>query len=438
MITIQDYQLRRQTLLGKLKPNSVLVLASAKHQVRSRDTEFPFCQNKDFYYLTGFNEQNSVLVLSNRINQANSTLFCEPKDEFLEIWHGRRTGPERAVSEYGFEQTYSIDDIEEQLTMLLDGASHVYFAQGAQPDLDDKIFSACQALRQAPRQSKTAPSVFEDSRFLIHEMRLFKSDNEIAVMKKAAAITIDAHKRAMQFVKPGCYEYQLQAELEHEFMMQGASGPAYGSIVGSGDNACILHYTENSSQVQSGELVLIDAGAEYQGYASDITRTFPANGKFTTEQALLYQLVLDAQEASMAQMKPGVDFKVASDTAIKVLTKGLIDLGLLEGDLQENIQNGHYRQFYMHGLGHWLGLDVHDEGDYKVDGKDRPLEAGMVITVEPGLYISQDANVQARWKGIGIRIEDDVLITQDGYEVLTEALPKTIQEIEALMVASAL
>lgn len=438
MITIEDYQLRRQTLIGKLKPNSVLVLASAKHQVRSRDTDYPFCQNKDFFYLTGFNEQNSVLVLSNRINHPSSTLFCEPKDEFLEIWHGRRTGPERAAVDYGFEQTYSINDVTEQLAVMLNGASRVYFAQGEQPDLDEQIFSVCKTLRQAPKQSKSAPSVFEDSRFLIHEMRLFKSKNEIAVMKKAAAMTIDAHLRAMKFCTPGCYEYQLQAELEHEFMMQGASGPAYGSIVGGGENACILHYTENSDQVQSGDLVLIDAGAEYQGYASDITRTFPANGRFTTEQALLYQLVLDAQVASIAQMKPGVDFKVASDTAIKVLTKGLIDLGLLEGDLQENIQNGHYRQFYMHGLGHWLGLDVHDEGNYKVNGQDRPLEPGMVITVEPGLYISSDANVSDRWKGIGIRIEDDVLITSDGVEVLTDGLPKTIQAIEALMASASL
>jgi Xaa-Pro aminopeptidase len=264
-------------------------------------------------------------------------------------------------------------------------------------------------------------------------MRLFKSEAEAKVMKKAADISMKAHERAMKFTQPGKFEYQLQAELEHEFLMQGARAPAYGTIVGSGENGCILHYTENADVLNAGDLILIDAGAEFEGYAADITRTFPVSGKFSQAQRALYQIVLDAQLAALEHIKPGVNFKVASDVAIKVITQGLLDLEILNGSLEDCISLELYRQFYMHGLGHWLGLDVHDQGNYKVDGQDRLLEAGMVLTIEPGIYISPKANVDDKWKGIGIRIEDDVLVTNDGHENLTAKLPKTIHDIEALM-----
>lgn len=290
-----------------------------------------------------------------------------------------------------------------------------------------------QALRDAPKQSKHAPSSLIDVRIILDEMRLIKSAREIDLMRKAAAVATQAHIRAMQFVEAGKNEYHLEAEIHHEFAMQGAKYPAYSTIVGAGDNACILHYTENNQGLKSGDLVLIDAGCEWQGYASDITRTFPVSGAFSNEQKQLYELVLNAQLAAFNVIKPDNTIKQASDVVIAVITQGLIDLGILKGKLTDNIERQTYRQFYMHGLSHWLGLDVHDVGNYKIDGQDRPLKTGMVLTVEPGIYIAPDADVDSKWCGIGIRIEDNLLITQSGHENLTLAAPKTISDIEALM-----
>ena len=312
-------------------------------------------------------------------------------------------------------------------------AIKIYISQGHNVDADDLVFSLLQVLRDAPKQSKQAPSSLIDVRIILDEMRLIKSDNEIDTMRQAAAVATQAHIRAMRFVDVGKNEYHLEAEIHHEFAMQGAKYPAYGTIVGAGDNACILHYTENNKCLKAGDLVLIDAGCEWQGYASDITRTFPVSGIFSTEQKQLYQLVLNAQLAAFDMIKPNNTIKQASDAAIAVITQGLIELGILKGALADNIEQQTYRKFYMHGLSHWLGLDVHDVGHYKMDGQDRPLKPGMVLTVEPGIYIAPDAEVDGKWCGTGIRIEDNLLITQSGHENLTEAAPKTISDIEALM-----
>jgi Xaa-Pro aminopeptidase len=316
---------------------------------------------------------------------------------------------------------------------LIDGHQHLYFAQGHNKEAEDLVFSVLQELRNTPEQSKKTHYSLIDVRIILNEMRLIKSANEIDMMRQAAAVATQAHIRAMQFVESGKNEYHLEAEIHHEFAMQGAKYPAYGTIVGSGDNACILHYTQNNQGLKDGDLVLIDAGCEWQGYASDITRTFPISGLFSPEQKQLYQLVLDAQSAAFEMIKPNNIIQQANDAAIGVITQGLIDLNILNGELADNIERQTYRKFYMHGLSHWLGLDVHDVGDYKIDGQVRPLRPGMVLTVEPGIYIAPDADVESKWRGIGIRIEDNLLITQSGHENLTLAAPKTISDIEALM-----
>ncbi|MCC2616498.1 Xaa-Pro aminopeptidase [Aestuariibacter halophilus] len=435
MIATAEFAARRRALLDKLAPDSLLVMPAGRLVTRSNDTEYPFRQHSDFHYLTGFPEPDAWLLLSNhpRHQDAATVLLCLDKDPMAEIWHGRRIGPEQAAEQFGVDLALSISDLDEILFTFMDGHRHLYVALGDNEHADAVVMDALNALRQAPKQSRLAPQSLIDWRPLVHEMRLFKSDGEIAVMERAAQLSAEAHVRAMRFCAPGKHEYQLAGELHHTFAMGGAAGPAYGTIVGSGDNACILHYTENSDALTDGDLVLIDAGAELAGYAADITRTFPVNGRFSPEQKALYQWVLDAQLASMALLKPGNTLKQATDKAIEVLTTGLIELGLLHGDVQDNIGRQTYRQFFMHGLGHWLGLDVHDVGAYKVDGQDRPLQAGMVLTVEPGLYIAPDAEVDPRWRGIGIRIEDNVVITADGHRVITDGVPKAVDEIERLM-----
>jgi Xaa-Pro aminopeptidase len=430
-----EFLTRQKHLLQKMLPNSICLLPAANLVTRSRDTEYPFRQDSYFQYLCGFPEPEAWLVLSN--HQEYSTdlcvLFCLDKDPTLEVWHGRRFGPKQAKQQYAVNTAFALDQLDERLLDLIDGHQHVYFAQGHSHEADELVFSSLQALRDAPKQSKQAPASLIDVRIILDEMRLIKSASEIDIMRQAAAIATQAHIRAMQFAEAGKNEYHLEAEIHHEFAMQGAKHPAYGTIVGAGDNACILHYTENNQGLKYGDLVLIDAGCEWQGYASDITRTFPISGQFSTEQKQLYQLVLDAQQAAFAVIKPNSTIKQASDVAIAVITQGLIDLNILKGELADNIKTQTYREFYMHGLSHWLGLDVHDVGNYKIDGQERPLEPGMVLTVEPGIYISPDANVERKWCGIGIRIEDNLLITQNGHENLTLAAPKTISDIETLM-----
>jgi Xaa-Pro aminopeptidase len=447
LIQVQEYLERRERLLTQLQPNSIFIIAAATEQTRSNDTEFHFRQHSDFFYLTGFNEPDAFLVMSNRCantttaNQAltNTTLFVREKDELAEIWHGRRLGSYAAPAQLKIDMAYSIDDIDDILPELIDGADNLYFTLDQNMRSDDIVQAALSECKNAPKQSKTAPHNIIDVSYLIHNMRLIKSSAEIAVMQSSADISCNAHKRAMQECAPGVYEYQLEAHILHTFAMHGARFAAYNTIVGGGENACILHYTENSSVLNGGDLVLIDAGAEFQGYASDITRTFPVSGRFSEAQKALYTIVLNAQLASMRLLKPGKTIAQAMAVAIEVITQGLLDLGILQGDLQDCIKHDAHKPFFMHGLGHYLGLDVHDVGPYKAHGKDILLEAGMVLTVEPGIYIADNeanAAVPAKYKNIGIRIEDNIVISADGHTVLTSSAPKTIADIEALMASS--
>lgn len=440
MIEMLEFIERRKALLASMLPNSIAVIPAAQLVTRSNDTEYPFRQDSNFHYLSGFPEPDAMLVLSNNptltdepVGGQFSALFCLPKDKMSEIWQGRRIGPDLAQQKFEFDVAHGNDELDIGLESYIDGHDHLYFARGQHPAAEELIDSVLQQLRNAPKQSKTPPNTQIDSRDLINEMRLIKSSQEIAIMRQAAQISCTAHKRAMSYSAAGKNEFHLEAEIHHSFAMQGAKHPAYGTIVGSGDNTCILHYTENSGELHDGDLVLIDAGAELQGYAADITRTFPVSGKFTEPQKQLYQLVLDAQLASFALFKPGNTLKMATDCAIEVITEGLITLGILTGTVEENIEKQHFREYFMHGLSHWLGLDVHDVGNYKIDGQERPLKPGMTLTVEPGIYIAKDAAVDAKWRGIGIRIEDNLLITDAGYEVLTQDAPKTIEEIEIHM-----
>lgn len=434
MINHQEFIARQDRLLAQCKPNSICLIPAASLVTRSRDTEYVFRQHSDFWYLTGFNEPDAWLILSNHPKLGNSyrAMVCQPKDKDAEVWHGRRLGAEAALEQFSLDEAFERDQIEGVLGELLHGHEHLYFAQGEIALADALVQDAMESLRQSPKEY-LAPRCIEDVRPILHEMRVFKSACEVATMKAAAQITANAHKRAMQFAYPGCQEYQLEAELHHEFAMAGARSPAYGTIVGSGENACILHYTENSDVVNDGELILIDAGAEYQGYAADITRTFPVNGKFSEPQREVYSWVLKAQETVLAMLGPGVTLSEAMNKSVEVITEGLVDLGLLSGTVTQNLESKAWRDYYMHGLGHFLGLDVHDVGDYKANGKDRPLKPGMVLTVEPGIYVSPDSNAPEKYKGIGVRIEDDVVITATGVDVLTSDVPKQIDEIEALM-----
>jgi len=427
------YQRRRERLLARIEDNSAVFISAAGEKIRSRDTEYPFRQDSDFYYFTGFKEPDCLLLLVKRGEQRQVVLFNRSRDKRAEIWTGRRLGQQQALAVLGVDMAYPIELLDDRLPDLLDGLERVYLAQGTYPERDQALFGALDKLRRGGRENRKAPGTLIDWRAIVHEMRLFKSEEEIALMRRAAEISGWGHVRAMRHCRPGLYEYQLQAEIEHEFARHGARHPAYGTIVGGGDHACILHYTENDHQLRDGDLVLIDAGAEYQGYAGDITRTFPVNGRFSDPQRQLYELVLKAQLAAIAAMRPGAAIRQVNQQVIRILTEGLLQLGIISGDLDTLIEKEKYKEFYMHGLGHWLGLDVHDVGDYHSTERDRPLQPGMVLTVEPGLYLAPDTQVPQAYRGIGIRIEDNVLITEDGCENLTLAVPKSIEAIEQLM-----
>lgn len=433
-----EYPLRRQHLMDMMSPNSLAIVPAAPSTVRNRDVEHPYRQDSDFYYLTGFDEEQAVLVLIPGREHGQYVLFCQEKNPDMEIWTGRRVGPDAAPDVLGVDDAFPINDIDDILPGLLEGKDKVYANLGISPDFDQRLMGWVNHIKTQVRNGATPPREFSALDHLLHEMRLIKSEAEIAVMRKAAQISAAAHCRAMEHVQPGQFEYQLEAELMHTFMAAGSRWPAYPSIVGAGDNACILHYTRNDDEIRDGDLILIDAGCELDYYASDITRTFPANGKFSDEQAALYQLVLDAQFAAIATVKAGNHWQQPHDAAVRVLVEGLLELGLLQGDVEECISDATYRRFYMHKTGHWLGMDVHDVGEYRVDGEPRMLEPGMVMTVEPGLYVApDDETVEARWRGIGIRIEDDVVVTETGCEILTGDVPKTVEDIEALMAKNA-
>lgn len=434
-IDVAEFVTRREKILAAMPDNSVALVPAAKEVTRSRDTEYLFCQDKDFYYLTGFHEPDALLVLVKGAEQ-ESILFCRDKDPEQEVWHGRRVGVEQAELEFKFDVTYTLDELEQILPVYINGKDTLLFAQGAQAEFDNLVFSCLDLLRGGVKQGLSAPTTIIDIRTLIHEMRLIKTAAEITVMRQANVITSNAHKRAMKFSQQGLFEYQVEAEILHEFASNGARAAAYASIVGSGENATILHYTDNDEVLVDGDLLLIDAGAELSGYAADITRTFPIDGKFNREQATLYNLVLKSQIAAIETIKPGSNFAIANAMANEVLTTGLFELGLLQGDLDTLIAEKACKKYFIHGLGHWLGLDVHDVGDYQMnESKEqlRSFEAGMVMTIEPGLYIDAEADVDEKWQGLGIRIEDNILVTETGYENLSINAPKTIEEIETLM-----
>ncbi len=436
-ISQQEFAARRLRLAEQLPSNSIALIPSAELQLRNSDVDAPFRQDSYFYYLSGFDEPSAFAVLVKSADAVRYIMFCQPRDPEMEIWNGYRQGPEGVVANFQVDQAFSIEKLDEQMPMLLNGIKTVLFCMGSPHKTETKVDGWLAAMRLKRRQGVIVPTALEDLAPRLNEMRLIKSAEEVAVMRTAAEISAQAHIKAMQRCKVGMREYQLEAEIQYHFMQHGSRLPAYSSIVGGGKNGCVLHYVANQDLLRDGDLVLIDAGCEWDYYAGDITRTFPVNGHFTDEQKAIYNLVLSAQAACLVELKPGVPWEHTHDISVRVITEGLVALGLLTGETDELIEKGAYKAFYMHRLGHWLGMDVHDVGDYKVAGEWRPLEPGMVMTVEPGIYISPDnITVDERWRGIGIRIEDDVLITQDGYEILTASVPKQIEEIEALMSAA--
>ncbi|WP_387464922.1 Xaa-Pro aminopeptidase [Photorhabdus sp. RM323S] len=429
----QEYLSRRQALLAKMAPASAAIIFSAPPAPRNSDNEYPYRQHSDFLYLTGFNEPEAVLILIKSDDTHNhSVLFNRTRDLTAEIWFGRRLGQEAAPKKLGIDRALPFDDIQEELYQLLNGLDVVYHAQGEFAYADDIVFQALETLRKGGRRNLSAPLTITDWRPWVHEMRLFKSKAEIEIIRRAGEISAQAHTRAMKTCRPGMFEYQLEAEIHHEFTYQGARYPSYNTIIGSGENGCILHYTENESRMKEGDLVLIDAGCEYLGYAGDITRTFPVNGKFTRAQREIYDIVLKTLKVSLELYKPGTSINKVTEHVVRIMVEELVKLGIMHGEVEHLIETKAYRQFFMHGLSHWLGLDVHDVGHYGAE-RDRILEPGMILTVEPGLYIAPDADVALEYRGIGIRIEDDILITETGNENLTASVIKEADEIEALM-----
>lgn len=417
--------------------NSIAIIANAPLRQRNRDVEYPYRPDSDFYYLTGFPEPEAVAVLIPGRSEGEYLLFCREKDPEKELWTGRRTGLEGACEIFGADDAFPIGDVDDILPGLMENRARVYYAMGLHPEFDQTVMAWVNQVRSQARAGINAPGEFVALDHLVHEMRLYKSRSEVASMRKAMEISGRAHRRAMKRCRPGLREYQIEAEYLHEFMLGGALAPAYPPIVGGGANACILHYTDNRDTLKDGDLVLIDAGAEYDYYAADITRTFPVNGRFKPAQKALYEVVLAAQQAAIDKVLPGNHWNEPHEAAVRVITEGLVDLGLLKGRVSKLVKDEAYKPFYMHRTGHWLGMDVHDVGDYKVDNEWRVLEPGMVMTVEPGIYVpAGDRRVARKWWNIGIRIEDDVLLTRDGCDVLTGHVPKTVDAIESLMGSS--
>ena len=433
-ISKREFERRRRELMSQMEADSIAILPSASTLIRNRDAEFKFRQDSDFHYLSGFNEPESVLVLVPGRKHGECLFFCRERDPERELWDGYREGPEGLCQHFGADDAFPITDIDDILPGLMEGRERVYYSMGKRPEFDRRVMEWVNVLRSKARSGAHPPGEFLDLDHLLHDMRLYKSAAELRVMKQAADISAAAHMRAMRFCQPGMMEYQLEAEYLHEFASQGAQAAAYNSIVGAGKNACILHYVENNAMIRDGDLVLVDAGCELNCYASDITRTFPANSRFSKEQQALYEVVLNAQLAAIETIKPGSHWNHSHDETVRVITQGLLDLNILQGDLNTLIETEAYKPFYMHRAGHWIGMDVHDVGDYKVHDEWRVLEQGMVMTVEPGIYIAADnKNVAAKWRGIGIRIEDDVAVTANSYDVLSAGVVKSVDDIHRLM-----
>ncbi len=427
----KEYIERRKRLAGAMG-KGVAVLRTAPERVRNRDAHHPYRFDSYFYYLSRFTEPDAVLVITTE-HEPRSILFCRDKDIEREIWDGFRYGPDGAREKFEVDEAHTIAEADELLPKLLENQPALYYEVGGDPAWDNRVIGWLNAVRAKGRSGVTAPSEIHDVRSILDEMRLVKDASEIETMKTAARISARAHVRAMRATKPGLREYEVEAELLHEFRRSGAQSPAYTSIVAGGSNACVLHYVDNNSLLNDGDLLLIDAGCELNGYASDITRTFPVNGKYSGPQRDIYELVLAAQAAAIKQVKPGNEWEDPHRAAVEILAQGFIDLGLCQGTRDAVIESGDYKKFYMHRTGHWLGMDVHDVGDYKRDGKWRKLEPGMALTVEPGCYIRAADDVPERFWGIGVRIEDDAVVTQQGNDIITREVPKTIAEIETLM-----
>ena len=437
MIKKAEYSRRRRKLMNYMGDNSIAILPSNLEQQRSRDTDYRFRQHSDFHYLSGFPEPDAVAVLLPGREQGEYILFCREKDEVMETWHGRRFGQQGAIKQFGCSDAFPIDDIDEILPGLMEGRERIYYEFGDHPEFDNRVMGWISSLRGKVKNGAHPPGELIDLSHVLHDMRLFKSPAEIKLMAQAAEISADAHMQAMKACKPGLTELDIEAELKYRFARAGARHEAYNSIVAGGENACVLHYVENDCELKDGELLLIDAGAELQGYAADITRTFPINGSFTQEQKQVYQWVLKANKAAIKEVKPGNSWMAPHDKAVKILTQGLIEMGILKGKLDKLVDEEAYKSFYMHKTGHWLGLDVHDVGDYLIEKEPRILEAGMVLTVEPGLYFApKTKGLDKKWWGIGIRIEDDVLVTKKGHQVLSKKAIKEIDEIEHWMAQS--
>jgi Xaa-Pro aminopeptidase len=436
-VSANEYRRRRRQLMELAGEGAIVIVPSAPERIRNNDAHYPYRQDSDLVYLTGFDEPESVLVLVPGRNAAEAILFCRERDRAREQWDGPRLGPEQAPELLLVDDAFPVADIDDILPGLIEGRERVYYHFGRDSEFDLRVLAWINRVRAEVRRGARAPHEIIALGFLLHELRLFKSRGEVQLMRRSARIAAEAHTRVLNMCRPGLSEFEIEAEILHTFRRH-QSVSAYEPIVAAGANACVLHYRANQSELKDGDLLLVDAGAEYAFYASDITRTIPINGKFSPEQKAIYQLVLDAQLAAIDQARPGNHWNDVHDTAVRVIVAGLIKLGLLKGSLAKNLKDERYKDFYMHKTGHWIGLDVHDVGDYRIDGEPRLLEAGMVMTVEPGIYISHDlVDVPARWRGIGVRIEDDVLVTRKDPDVLTSGVVKDIESIEAAMAAAA-
>lgn len=432
----EEYRQRREQLMAQIGQGTA-IFRSAPMAVMHNDVEYNFRQDSDFFYLTGFNEPEAVAVLAPQHEQHRFVLFVQPKDWEKEVWTGYRVGVEAAKERFGADEVYPIQELDEKLPQYLEKADRIYYRLGRDRPFNETVLHHWQRLIATYPKRGTGPVAIEDVGFILQKLRQVKSSQELELMRKAIAITVKAHNQAREMAQPGVYEYEIQAEMERLFRAHGGMGPAYPSIVASGENACILHYTENDRQMQDNELLLVDAGCSYGYYNADITRTFPVGGKFTPEQKILYELVLEAQVRAIAEVRPGNPYNQFHDTATRVITEGLVEIGLLKGEIDKLIEEKKFKPFFMHGTGHWLGLDVHDVGVYKQGEAWQAFQSGNVVTVEPGIYIGphlqpaeDQPEISDRWRGIGIRIEDDVLVTDDGNEVLTAGVAKALADME--------
>ncbi|HET6147097.1 MAG TPA: aminopeptidase P N-terminal domain-containing protein [Polyangia bacterium] len=430
---VSDLHRERRARLAKLLgPGAVLILASPPERTRNGDVTFKFRQDSDILYLTGFEEPGTLMVLRPDHPQTPFVMFVRPRNPADEIWTGRRAGVEGAVKTFGADAAFPIDEADNRLPDLIAGAVEVHYHFGRDPELDERVLRLMGRLRAAERRGKRAPVRLCDARLSVHEMRLYKSPAELDIQRRAADITALAHVAAMQAARPGVHEYEIEGLIDYTFRKHGATGPGYPSIVGGGVNATILHYVENSAALHAGQLLLVDAGGEVEGFTADVTRTFPIGGRFSPPQRRLYEAVLETQIAAIEAVKPGATLEAIHEQVVATLTRRLVEIGILQGDPESLVASGAFKPYYMHRTSHWLGMDVHDVGFYSVEGAARALEPGMVLTIEPGLYIAEDSPAPPEYRGIGVRIEDDIVVTASGYDNLTARTPKSVADLERL------